>query len=157
MDKLEPEESEGMREIKFRGKRVDNGKWVYGDLIHEKYGTCIQYIETEYPKGNGAPERKLIFKRHKTTVIPATIGQYTGLRDKNGKEIYEGDIIVGTYKDMGTDTGLVVFKGCGFKVEIPNVGDDELVDWERYSDSIEVIGNIYENPELLKEAQTSAK
>jgi uncharacterized phage protein (TIGR01671 family) len=80
-----------------------------------------------------------------------SVGQYTGLKDKDGVEIYEGDIIVGTYKDMGTDTGLVVFKGCGFKVEIPNVGDDELVDWERYSDSIEVIGNIYENPELLKE------
>ena len=52
---------------------------------------------------------------------------------------------------MGEVTGLVVFKSCGFKVEIPNVGNDELVDWERYFDSIEVIGNIYENPELLKE------
>ena len=92
-----------------------------------------------------------IGKMETIEVARESVGQYTGLCDKNGVEIYEDDIIVSTYKDMGTDTGLVVFKGCGFKVEIPNVGDDELVDWERYSDSIEVIGNIYENPELLKE------
>ena len=139
-----------MREIKFRGKRIDNGEWVYGHYfieerdiedgiiwrdipqIQQRYGDHFQYFDVD----------------------PDTVGQYTGLKNKHGKEIYEGDIIVGTYKeDIGTDTGLVVFKCYGFKVEIPNVGDDELVDWERYSDSIEVIGNIYENPELFGDSK----
>lgn len=130
-----------MRDIKFRGKRLDNGGWVYGDFTRRKSRYAPQ-LDTTY----GISDEFGTFR----AVDQSTVGQFTGLCDKDGREIYEGDIIVGTYKDMGTDTGLVVFKGCGFKVEIPNVGDDELVDWERYSDSIEVIGNIYENPELLE-------
>jgi uncharacterized phage protein (TIGR01671 family) len=117
------------REIKFRAWIKNKKKMVYG-----KDATSSAHFTDS-------------FKYRKNEV---ELMQYTGLKDKNGVEIYEGDIIVGTYKDMGIDTGSVVFKGCGFKVEIPNVGDDELVDWERYSDSIEVIGNIYENPELLE-------
>ena len=119
-----------VREIKFRAyqpeAKGDLKWWSWQELRESDLNTIFRHPE----------------KYH--------LMQYTGLKDKNGVEIYEGDIIVGTYKDMGTDTGLVVFKGCGFKVEIPNVGDDELVDWERYSDSIEVIGNIYDNPEMLE-------
>jgi uncharacterized phage protein (TIGR01671 family) len=120
-----------MREIKFRAWDTRKEKMIPSGELMADY----RYFDLMVFAANG----------YRTRVM-----QYTGLKDKNGKEIYEGDIIVGTYKDMGTDTGLVVFKGCGFKVEIPNVGDDELVDWERYSDSIEVIGNIYENPDLIE-------
>lgn len=68
-----------MREIKFRGKRLDNGKWVYGYLADENY---INDINT--------------FDLSSIEVDSDTVGQYTGLNDANGKEIYEGDIIGGS-------------------------------------------------------------
>lgn len=70
-----------MREIKFRGKRLDNGEWVYGDLIHDNIGGCYIYpIECDN-----------LYKEN--AVLPESVGQFTGLHDKNGKEIYEGDIL----------------------------------------------------------------
>ena len=136
-----------MREILFRGKRTDNGEWVEGYLC-KKYSPmmlphdrdAIMY-KTEYDVRMWKPDYMT------AEVIPETIGQYTGLTDKNGKRIFEGDVVELTFKSGGQYKGEVVFHNGGFCVEISNtfvcLQKAPVYDFE-------YLGNIHDNPELLK-------
>lgn len=116
-----------MREIKFRGKRLDNGEWVYGDL-HIR--TALIHI---HPDLGG-----------KVFIDPDTVGQFTGLLDKNGREIYEGDIYRFDHPDSINEVSYSMGGGfAGFDFS------PAFTDWNQLT-NIEVIGNIHDNPELLK-------
>ena len=141
-----------MREILFRGKRADNGKWVYGYYFEAKehwhdHGKHEAWIATDFVQNGGWCN-----VRGKYAVDPDTVGQYTGRTDKNGKKIFEGDIVKVTddYGEMN-----VCSCGIGYVLFYDGVWyiDDEVNDG-LYDVSkiyyIEVIGNIHDNPELLK-------
>ena len=116
-----------MREILFKGKRVDNGEWVYGFLV-KMWG---QYHIVDQNNENSA-----------YMIEPESVGQYTGLTDKNGKKIFEGDIVESPH---GTQ-GFIEWQNaeCAFLV---NIGDD----WQTMDDCpYEVVGNIYDNKEEEK-------
>lgn len=127
-----------MRTIKFRGKRLDNSEWVHGSLA-ETHGALFIGISTD-------PDNS-VYMMDWHIVDPDTIGQFTGLLDKNGKEIYEGDIL-GCPEDKYFLPETLIFKeGCfmvedGYTTTAMNVID------EKYRT---IIGNIHDNPELLNE------
>lgn len=136
-----------MREILFRAKRIDNGEWVYGDLINEPYGMVIQYCEDEIKdKGNCAKTANK--KRVKATVDPETVCQYAGLTDKNGRKIFDGDVC--EFSAYGENyKGDVRFIKGNFTIWCGKCApflDDAL---EKHS--AVVIGNIFDNPELIGE------
>lgn len=141
-----------MRLIKFRGKRIDNGEWVYGALcMSAKYAPYILW------SGNDS----VVIE---TPIIDQdSIGEYTGLIDKNGKEIYEGDIIHLNDEEFALEhgNGIVVFlekdqggRPCGGLWYLEDA--DEYSNTENslydlwYQGELEIIGNIHDNPELLK-------
>lgn len=129
-----------MREILYRGKKADNGEWVYGDLSKWSNGYFISL------------QSQNIKARTHIEVYPETVGQYTGLKDKNGTKIFEGDIVrVSRGKDI--ETGEIQYNKYGVWVI---VYDKFYCNTFPYiftsSDSnvwIKVIGNIHDNPELL--------
>lgn len=142
-----------MREYKFRGRIKDSEVWAYGYYTYNPYyGIARIWVPTKR-------EDKTLYL-HEYVVDPDTVGQYTGLKDKNGTEIYEGDIVDDHFDGY---RWLVVFdlSQAGFKLSGIGFGDyltfDEFED--RYQGgptflAIEVIGNIYKNPELIEGAST---
>ena len=130
-----------MREILFRGKRMDNGEWVYGYYVHIGPVSCQRtYIIPEYASALYVNE-----------VYPSTVGQYTGLKDKNGKRIFEGDVAK-VLQGKDKDIAYVGFENGAFML-YPKTGNIyERTLWEYwYNDwDVEVIGNITDNPELLE-------
>ena len=123
------------REIKFRGKRMDNGEWVYGDLL-QPTEICDIYEIANCESIDGT----------RYEVTPETIGQYTGLHDKNGKEIYEGDILKSI---QWSDIYLVKYIGTAFYLcRKGNNGFNKITTLNNVEKS-EIIGNITDNPELL--------
>lgn len=142
-----------MRTIKFRGKCAKDsrfaGEWVYG--------SCVQCEKSDDVLITYAINDRCSCTYH---VDPATVGQYTGLTDKNGKEIYEGDIVSHPWKDpiFGdlVETGQFVhsticFNNGAFVVNYRLQGEYiYLQDFVRLK-CLEVIGNIHDNPELLEE------
>lgn len=134
-----------MRTIRFRGKRIDNGKWIYGDLVHDCDGKPIINIEGYSDRGTAIHYRYL--------VKPETVGQFTGLLDKNGKEIYEGDILESKDSTNIDEENRVVrnevtFKDGAFGI-IGEITSCLLSFFDYYITDEVVIGNIYDNPELL--------
>ena len=144
------------REIKFRGKDTLEGNWYVGSYMFTNDNT-----NNPFRSGPFKESHRIIFYSscdwnmggwNDVEIDPSTLGQYTGLKDKNGKEIYEGDIV----KSIGGKIGYVVFlaQEMGYVVVWDNC-DTRLGHRNRgggYSDdlSIEVIGNVYDNEELLK-------
>ena len=131
-----------MREILFRGKSLDNGEWVEGYLYITHTGT--------HEIGSYNAETNI--ERLASTAIPSTVGQYTGLKDKNGKRIFEGDIV--KTSDI-THEGVIQIPGESFEIAMRKecwvmVAGEDWDFLEKNHECIEVIGNIHDNPEMLK-------
>ncbi|APH12587.1 hypothetical protein ASJ33_05185 [Dehalococcoides mccartyi] len=136
------------REIKFRGKRVDTGEWVYGFYrqctIYKNCNKCIDHINHFIDNKYGVSE----------FVDESTVGQYTGLKDKNGTEIYEGDIATIARKpeeQIKKIKNLWVIQYSGWKFNAQPNRETLKPLGCTYAQVLEVIGNMHDNPELLKE------
>ena len=121
-----------MREIKFRGKRADNGEWIYGDLLR-RFGMYEIY------RASGTMR-----------VIPETVGQFTGLKDKNEVEVYEGDILSDMEDFPMTLPVLYDNENSMFCCDISYLKDGSNMDEikECYPDGFVVVGNIYDDSSL---------
>lgn len=132
-----------MREILFRGKRIDNGEWVFG--FYSALPDCVGIVHMiETPKANPDETNVTYF------VDPSTVGQFTGLLDKNGTKIFEGDIL--TDPDYPDHTTGAIYYGrtnCSCCDGVYGFYSKEDADL-RNADDLTVIGNIHDNPELLK-------
>lgn len=127
-----------MREILFRGKRIDNDEWTEGYLFKQWNRTFLLWGMTgDIP--------------NMIEVIPETVGQFTGLTDKNGKKVFEGDVV-----EYAGSCGEIVFAECrgSFLSREKDMYCEWLSTLPRYGTGImEIIGNIYDNKEILEDKE----
>ena len=136
-----------MREILFHGKRADNGEWVEGFYLYTNENTQPVIIDMECCSN---------------VIIPETVGQYTGLTDRNGRKIFEGDIVKCTDTINDFEFNAVVEFGnpngeynWGYQLKFISGEESNFdilcwVDMKETGAYIEIIGNIHDNPELLE-------
>jgi uncharacterized phage protein (TIGR01671 family) len=140
-----------MRDIKFRGKTCHSDEWRYGSLITMEDEDSVHIVE---PKSQDIVQDGHHLRQDSdrpTWVIPKTVGQYTGYTDKNGSEIYAGDIVV----DENRQTAYVAWlpQECGF-VLVYEKYDSRLGHRNRgsgysFDENLEIISNIHDNPDLV--------
>lgn len=143
-----------MRDIEFRGKRIDNGEWVYGYYYKAKYyridDELCDYITVPHLNEYNVPSSNYV-------VDPSTIGQHTGLKDKNGTKIFEDDIVLVPYIDpifkykwdnTLSERAIIKYDDGMFYVEYMESGDKFTL--FAMDGNMKIIGNIYDNPELSR-------
>ena len=130
-----------MREFLLRGKRTDNGEWVYGYYTKARYFLNKKEMHIIFePDVEAFPHCEFTGYEE---VLPETVGQYTGLTDKNGKKIFEGDIVDYISSDVigNPKTGTII---------VEDMTDYDTMIYLNHSNEVKIIGNIHDNPELLK-------
>lgn len=140
-----------MREILFRGKRVDNEQWIYGYYIKATHHWHEKGIHEDWIVCRASQNGGWFTIQNRYAVIPETVGQYTGLTDRNGKKIFEGDIVVvyarGYHTVCTVSWAETVAHFQLWQVNtIPNT--PTALNLGNYD--CEIIGNIHDKPELLK-------
>lgn len=160
-----------MREILFKAKRVDNKEWIEGSLIVLDAESGYYFITEKYLSASTLPVRNLIYD-NTHLVIPETLCQYTGLTDKNGNKIWENDVVSFKHEKFDFDDGLEPWeRTClpnkkeykrNYAVEFCNTPTHYGLRFRNGSiwfmvhrmtivmHDAEVIGNIFDNPELVK-------
>lgn len=137
------------REILFRGFNEKNNKWLYGYYFVNR---GLHFVVDDETQTNPLVNWKDF------VVKPDTIGQYTGLKDKNSKEIYEGDILEFTeshWFSYGIKyKGVVKYSDLGFVVY--TLDDKFELGWISYNKTLKIVGNIHDNPELIKGGSNEA-
>ncbi len=137
-----------MRKILFRGKRTNNGEWVEGSYVAANHHWHKHGIHRDWIVCNAYANGGWFALGVKYPVITESIGQFTGLTDKNGKKIFEGDIL--NTSNSNCRIWYVDYKNTAFCSNQGNANYSCVLDDFMLYSSVEVIGNIHDNPELLK-------
>ena len=148
-----------MREILFRGKRLDNGEWVDGYLYEHEPALVGIASENDVPEPSkwfiartGFADWNMPRPVEFVEIDPSTVGQYTGLKDKNGNRIWEGDILGSRYDDLYPDDVSIEvvkwFRNGWYIQQGENLPD--ALDEDGVLPGSEIIGNVHDNPELME-------